>query len=71
MLKLSIVKGKSYIQIRRILMSHFHQNWERGQGLVEYALILLFVALAVFVTLGLLGGQLNVPFEAVREALEF
>ncbi|MCL5428690.1 MAG: pilus assembly protein [Chloroflexi bacterium] len=33
-------------------------NGERAQGLVEYALVLLFIALAVIVTLTLLGGSL-------------
>ncbi len=38
---------------------------ERGQGLVEYALILILVALIVIVTLALLGPALSNLFQNV------
>lgn len=38
---------------------------ERGQGLVEYALILVLVAVVVVVVLALLGGQIGNTFQAV------
>ncbi len=41
----------------------------RGQSLVEYGLILVLVAIAVIVVLGLLGGQLNTIFSQVSSAL--
>lgn len=42
---------------------------EEGQGLVEYALILVLVAIVVIVILGLLGGQIQNVFARVVNAL--
>ena len=42
---------------------------EKGQGLVEYALILVLVSIAVIVLLGLLGGQLNNVFNGITAEL--
>jgi pilus assembly protein Flp/PilA len=39
---------------------------QRGQGLVEYGLILLIVAVAVVITLTALGGQLKTVFDTVK-----
>jgi len=36
-----------------------------GQGMVEYALILAFIAIVVVVALGLLGGQVAAFFQQV------
>ena len=38
---------------------------EEGQGLVEYALILMLIAIVVFVILGLLGTQLSTAYSRV------
>jgi Flp pilus assembly pilin Flp len=38
---------------------------EKGQGLVEYALILLLLALAVIVVLGTFGLEVNNWYQAV------
>lgn len=43
---------------------------EKGQGLVEYALILVLVAIAVIVVLGLLGESVGNVFERVQETLD-
>jgi pilus assembly protein Flp/PilA len=43
---------------------------EEGQGLVEYALILVLVAIVVIVVLGLLGDQVSAVFTRVTEALQ-
>ena len=43
---------------------------EKGQGLVEYALIIVLVAIAVIVVLGLLGDQIAVVFENITDALQ-
>jgi Flp pilus assembly pilin Flp len=40
-----------------------------GQGLVEYALILLLVAIAVFAAVSLLAPQLNTVFARVGASL--
>ena len=42
---------------------------EEGQGLVEYALILVLVAIVVIVVLGLLGDQVSSVFTSVTDAL--
>ncbi|MBI1293632.1 Flp family type IVb pilin [bacterium] len=42
---------------------------EEGQGMAEYGLILALVSIAVLVTLGLLGTQLNTKFQEVVTAL--
>ena len=41
----------------------------RGQGLVEYVLIILFVALAVALALSLLAPTINSIFRAIPPAL--
>jgi pilus assembly protein Flp/PilA len=41
------------------------QRRELGQGLVEYALIILFIALVVIAVLGVLGTHLSEVFSQV------
>ena len=49
------------------------KNWlesnEEGQGLVEYALIIVLISIAVITLLGAVGGELNNVFQAIQEAL--
>jgi pilus assembly protein Flp/PilA len=42
---------------------------EKGQGLVEYALILVFVAIVVIVVLALLGPAIGAVFSNVIELI--
>jgi len=42
---------------------------QRGQGMVEYGLILVLIALVVIVILQVVGGQLNNYFSNVSSAL--
>jgi len=42
---------------------------EEGQGLVEYALILVLIAIVVIVVLGLLGTQVSNIFSQIRSGL--
>jgi pilus assembly protein Flp/PilA len=42
---------------------------EEGQGLVEYALILVLIAIVVIVILGLLGDQVSTVFSTITSAL--
>ena len=44
-------------------------RWQRGQGMSEYALILVLVAVAVLVALGALGKQINTVFQRITTAL--
>ena len=41
----------------------------KGQTLVEYTLIVILVTIAVIITLGLLGVDLNIVYTAIRNAL--
>jgi Flp pilus assembly pilin Flp len=41
---------------------------ERGQGLVEYALIILFISIALVVTLGIFADDLNAFYGTISEA---
>lgn len=42
---------------------------QRGQGLVEYGLILVLVSIVVVVALTALSGQLNVIFDTIKNNL--
>ncbi len=42
---------------------------EKGQGLVEYALILVLIAVVVIAILTLLGGQVSNVFSQITSAL--
>ena len=42
---------------------------EEGQGLVEYALILVLISIVVLVVLGETGDQINIIFGQIRDAL--
>jgi len=44
---------------------------EEGQGLVEYALILVLVAIVVIAILSLLGPQIGDVFSRISAGLEF
>ncbi len=43
---------------------------EKGQGLVEYALILVLIAVVVLVVVNLLGNQVNLIFARITLALQ-
>jgi len=42
---------------------------EEGQGLVEYALILVLIAIVVIVILTVLGNQVSTIFSTISEGL--
>jgi pilus assembly protein Flp/PilA len=42
---------------------------EKGATAVEYGLLVGLIAVAIIVTVGLLGGKLNSLFESIRTAL--
>ena len=46
-----------------------HEEVSEGQGLVEYALILLLVALVVFILLVVLGDTLALTFSRVANSV--
>ena len=43
---------------------------EKGQGLVEYALIIVLIAIVVIVVLTALGGQVQAVFQRITDALQ-
>jgi pilus assembly protein Flp/PilA len=43
---------------------------EKGQGLVEYALILVLIAIVVIVALSALGGSVGNIFNKIQSTLE-
>jgi pilus assembly protein Flp/PilA len=45
------------------------RNDERGQGLVEYGLILILIAIVVIVVVGVVGHQTNNVFSNVSNGL--
>ena len=44
---------------------------EEGQGLVEYAMILMLVAMVVIAVLALIAPQIGVVFSTTRNSLMF
>lgn len=47
-----------------------HSQMEEGQGLVEYALILVLIAVVVIVALSVLGDEVNRIFTAIGDVLK-
>ena len=46
-----------------------HLRNEKGQGMVEYALIIALVAVALILVLGSLGDGIGATFDAIIKAL--
>lgn len=43
---------------------------EKGQGMVEYALIIVLIAVVVIVILGILGTQISTVFSQIVSGLQ-
>lgn len=56
-------------QARRGPDARRREERQRGQGMVEYALILVLVAVVVIVALTALGGQINDVFQHITSTL--
>ena len=52
------------------MRAKFEQLKKRGQGLVEYALILVLIAIVVILILTFLGSKVNDTFSRVGSALK-
>jgi pilus assembly protein Flp/PilA len=53
-------------------VTHMLRNFfarEEGQGLVEYALILVLIAIVVIGVLTLLGGKVSSVFQSISDSL--
>ncbi len=48
------------------LLSRIGIHEEKGQTLIEYALIVLLISIVVIVVLGYLGGDVNNVFNKIR-----
>jgi pilus assembly protein Flp/PilA len=56
-------------QMERLFAAE-RRSWNTsGQGLIEYALIVLLVSLVVIVVLSLVGGEINQVFENILNGL--
>ncbi len=53
--------------MRTLLVSFIKE--ESGATMVEYAVLVALIAVAVIVTVGLLGTQINTLFERIRQCL--
>jgi len=51
------------------LLSFLKSKKEKGASLVEYAILVALIALAVIVVVGILGNQINGVFTAINETL--
>ena len=52
------------------MRAKMEQLKKKGQGLVEYALILVLIAIVVIVILGFLGTQVNTTFSTIGSGLD-
>ena len=57
-----------YIRLREFMASKLRKD-EEGQGMVEYALILVLIAIVVIVILQVVGKQVNNVFSNISNGL--
>ena len=53
----------------KVFLSSLGVTEEEGQGLIEYALIVLLIAIVVITVLGTLGGQIQTVFQNISDTL--
>ena len=58
------------LQAAKLFISQYLPEETEGQGLVEYALIIVLVSIAVIVTLGLVGDEVNTVFQDIISGLQ-
>jgi len=51
-----------------VLMMKNHKD--EGQGLIEYALIVLLISIVVVIVLGIIGGEVNGVFESILNGFD-
>lgn len=57
------------MQTKWFLLSFLFDRKNEGQGLIEYALIVVLIAIVVVVVLSLIGGEVNGVFENILNGL--
>jgi pilus assembly protein Flp/PilA len=62
------MKSQMISKVREFL-GRMESRQEKGQGLIEYALIILLVSIVVIIVLGLLGDQIKAVFTAITSTL--
>lgn len=62
---------ESYIRLRELMLRELHKGRteEEGQGMIEYALIVALIAVAVIVVLTALGGKIGCKFQQISDGL--
>ena len=50
----------------KALLSRIEAHQEKGQTLIEYALIILLISVVVIIVLGLLGADIDAVFQTIR-----
>jgi len=55
-------------RVRRML-DKVNVSHASGQGLIEYGLIVILIAIAVLLTLGLLGGQITQMYQTITNSI--
>ena len=58
-----------YMQTKWFLLSFLFDRKNEGQGLIEYDLIVVLIAIVVVVVLSLIGGEVNGVFENILNGL--
>lgn len=56
------------LQARNIVRMAKHHH-DEGQGLIEYALIVVLISIVVIIVLGLVGGELSGLFQDIVNGL--
>lgn len=51
-------------------VTKIEERREEGQGLVEYALIIVLVAIAIITVLGLMGTEISEVFSSIASELD-
>jgi pilus assembly protein Flp/PilA len=57
------------LQVAQNIVSRFENREDEGQGLVEYALIIVLIAVVCVAAVGILGGTVNGVFETINGGL--
>jgi len=58
-----------YCRLRMLVARETDSEDQKGQGMVEYALILVLIAIVVIVVLTLVGHQVNNVFSNISSSL--
>jgi pilus assembly protein Flp/PilA len=60
---------KSNLIIQKGITTMLFALKEKGQGLVEYAIILALIAIVVIAVMGILGKKVNNTFNSIQSSL--